>query len=143
MIKGLLGINFGVKDLDSAMAKFETVLGVKPQISRPEDFNFPGLKGVSFSLGGVNFGLVSSDNENTVVGKFLKTRGEGVLLVSLESDDIEKDVEKLRKEGFQFTLEKIGQGGFGKVNFIHPKSMHGVQIELIQPSEDLQNRRKE
>jgi methylmalonyl-CoA epimerase len=135
MIKGFYGINIGVRDLDVATAKFESVVGLKPRISKPEDFNFPGLRGASFNVNGVNISLVSSDDENTVVGKFLKTRGEGVLLISLESDDLENDVARLRNQGVQFTMEKIGEGAFGKVTFIHPKFMHGVQVEMIQPSE--------
>jgi methylmalonyl-CoA epimerase len=140
MIKRLFSINIGVKDLESAIVKFETVLGVKPTLSKEGDFAFPGIRGASFTLNGVMINLVSSNDENTTVGKFLKTRGEGVLLVSLESDDVEKDVERFRNQGFKFSMEKNWEGATGKVNFIHPKSMHGVQVELIEPSEEFKNR---
>ena len=136
MVKKVFGINIAVKDLDTAVKKFEAILGMKPRYSKPEEFAFPGLKGAGFSFKGVNIALVASDDENSVISKFIKNRGEGVLLISLETDDVDSDVERLRTEALQFVLPENTEGKFGKVNFIHPKSLHGVQLELLQPSAD-------
>ena len=135
MIKGLWGINIAVSDLEAAAAKMEAVLGMKPRYTKPEDFAFPGLKGAGFWVNGLNISLIEPEDENTVVGKFIQKKGEGVLLLSFESDDVDNDVEQLRKAGMQFAMPENASGAFGRVNFIHPKSMHGVQVEIIQPSD--------
>lgn len=137
MLKGFWGINIAVNDLEAAVTKYKSLLGVEPSYSNPDDFAFPGLKGAIFNFNGVLIGLVTSTDENNPVDKFLKKHGEGVLLISLESEDIEKDVAQLKSKKIEFLLPKNAEGeGFGKVNFIHPSNMHGVQVEIFQPSED-------
>lgn len=138
MIRRIYGINVAVKDLDAAVKTYREVLGCEPRPLEAQDFAFPGLRGASFSLGETVINLITSDSEDTSVGKFLATRGEGVFLVSLLSDAIEEDVEVLRQKGARLVLEKIASGSFGKVNFIHPKSMHGVQFEIYEPPKSAQ-----
>ena len=135
MVKKVFGINIAVKDLDSAVEKFEAIFDVKARYSSPEDFAFPGLKGAVFNMAGVNIALVASETDDSVIANFLKTRGEGVLLISFETDDVDAEVEKLNNTALQFLMPQNAEGKFGKVNFIHPKSLHGVQVELIQPSD--------
>jgi methylmalonyl-CoA/ethylmalonyl-CoA epimerase len=143
MIRNVFGINIAVRDLAAAVEKFEAILGIKARYSNAEDFAFPGLKGASFSVGGVNISLVASETDDSVIANFLKTRGEGVLLISFETDDVDAEVEKLRDTALQFLMPKNAEGKFGKVNFIHPKSLHGVQVELIQPSDAFKAKSKE
>ncbi len=135
MVKKVFGINIAVKDLGAAVEKFEAILGVKARYTSSDDFAFPGLKGAGFAVGGVNISLIASETDDSVIANFLKSRGEGVLLISLETDDVDSEVEKLRDTALQFIMPQNAEGKFGKVNFIHPKSLHGVQVELIQPSD--------
>jgi methylmalonyl-CoA/ethylmalonyl-CoA epimerase len=64
----------------------------------------------------------------------LANKGEGVLLISLLSDNIEKDLGDLTAKGMNFIAPQALAGAYGKVNFIHPKMMNGVQIEVIEPA---------
>lgn len=131
MVKRVYGMNIAVKNLDEAVKKYESVFGVK---SEPfTEFAFPGLIGARLNIDGFFIHLISYTSEETSVAKFLNTKGEGVFLVSLEVDDIEKDVEELKNKGLIFALKEIVSGSFGKVNFVHPKSMHGLQVEIYQP----------
>ena len=134
MIKKFFGVNIAVKDLKSARAKYELLLGVPAQDAKPEDFAFPNIEGVGFDFNGVLVTLLSSQDEHNPVGAFLKNRGEGLLLISIETDDIENDLVQLEKKGFSFLMPTAFPGPFGKVNFIPPKNMNGVQIEVIEPA---------
>lgn len=134
MIKGFFGINIAVKDLEEAKAKYENLLGVPAQIANSDDFAFPNIQGVGFDFHGVLVSLLTSEDENNPVGAYLKKRGEGIILISVEADNIENDVAKLKEKGLSFLMPEIFPGPFGKVNFIPPKTMHGVQIEVIQPA---------
>ena len=133
MIKKLFGINIAVKDLEAATAKYQTLLGVEPQKAEEGDFAFPNIQGVGFVFNNMLISLLTSEDENNPVGHFLKKRGEGIILISVESDKIEEDMAQLQENGMQFLLPDPFAGPYGKVNFIPPKTMHGVQIEVIQP----------
>ena len=138
MIKGFFGINIAVQDLDEAVPKFQALLGVKPQIvSDRNKFAFPGITAAVFDFKGISVNLLTSTDKNdkgNPVGKFLSTKGEGVLLISLRSDDVEGDIADLAAKGLNFISPQAFAGGYGKVNFIHPKTMNGVQIEVIEPA---------
>lgn len=134
MIKGVYGFNIAVSDLQAALAKYEALLGVKANYLEESDFAFPGIQGAFLNVNGVVFNILTSNDENSPVGRFLKKNGEGILLVSLEVDDADSEVERIRANGMQPVLKKTAEGSFGKANFIHPKSMHGVQIEIFQPA---------
>lgn len=134
MIKGVYGLNIAVKDLDAAVQKYEGLLGMKPvKLLGDEDFAFPGLRGALFDVGGFLIHIVTSVSENTSIAKFLNSKGEGFFLLSLRSDNVQEDVERISQAGSSFVLEKPLSGKFGTVNFIHPKSAHGVQIEVYDP----------
>lgn len=136
MIKGIYGINIAVKDLDEAIKRYESIFGVKGKPLKENDFAFPGLIGAKLNINGTFITLISSTTEESSVANFLSKRGEGLFLLSIEVDDLEKDVEELKEKGLDFVLKQTASGDFGKVNFAHPKSMHGVQVEVYQPSKE-------
>ncbi|MCB2141075.1 VOC family protein [bacterium] len=131
MIKGIYGINIAVRNFEEAVKKYESVLNVKPQYFKDSDFAFPNLVGAQFFLGGVSLSVIGSKTEDTSIAKFVEHRGEGVFLVSVLVDDIENDVKEMSNKGLNF-LTKIKKVPLGKVAFVHPKSFHGVQLEILQ-----------
>ena len=67
------------------------------------------------------------------ISKFIEKKGEGVHHIAFEVDDIEKEIKRLTKEGFQMIHEKPKDGADNKlIAFLHPKSSNGVLIELCQ-----------
>jgi methylmalonyl-CoA epimerase len=132
MIKRFIGVTIAVKDLDRAVKRYEDVLNRKAQVLDPDFFAFPGHKGAIFLLGDVQISLVSSEQPDSAVTKFLQTRGEGVFLISVEVSDAEQARKELLKKGIDLVGDKTQTFACGKVNFAHPKSMHGVQIEFPQ-----------
>lgn len=55
---------------------------------------------------------------------------KGISVVALAVKDLDQATQK-----FDFLLEQPISGQFGTVNFIHPKLVHGVQIELSNPDQ--------
>jgi len=134
VIKGVHGINIAVRDLEEAVKKFEGLLGSKPTKRLTGDqFAVPGLKGAVFDLNGFVFNIIASESENSSIAKFVSAKGEGVFLLSLRSDNVEEDMARLREAGAIFVMDQPMKGKFGTANFIHPKSAHGVQIEVYDP----------
>jgi len=133
--KRAFGMNVAVKNLNEAVEKFKCLLEIDPKMLKSSDFAFPGLEGASFNLNGFIVNLITSVDDNTSVAKFLEKNGDGFFLFSLEVDDIEGEVKRLKQSGVSFIPQEVIDTGseWGKVIFIHPKSMHGVQFEVIQP----------
>lgn len=133
MIKGIYGINIAVERLDEATKKYEEIFSVKSTPLGATDFAFPGLIGVKLDVGGVIINLISYTDENSSVAKFIRNRGEGLFLLSIEVDDVASSVEQLKDKGLEFVLKEPMRGDFGEVNFVHPRSAHGVQLEIYRP----------
>jgi LAO/AO transport system kinase len=75
--------------------------------------------------------LIEPLGPNTTASKFIEKRGEGLHHIALSVDDLESFIELAREAG----LEVVGQpsvGAEGIVVFIHPRSLNGVLLELVQ-----------
>ena len=65
--------------------------------------------------------------------RHLDKRGPGLHHLCFRTDDIERDVKRLRERGYRFTTDAPTPGAHGTmVIFIHPKSAGGVLIELAE-----------
>jgi methylmalonyl-CoA epimerase len=134
VVKSFFSVNIAVNDLKEAVPKYEALLEVKAQYhSDPKYQAFPGMDCAILNPNGVLIILITTSDENHPVGKFLKQKGEGIFLLSVEVGDIDTYIEQLKAKGMKFVLPACAEGGYGKVNFIHPKFMNGVQWEVLQP----------
>lgn len=133
MIKRVFGVNIAVRDLVAATERYEKMFGVHATPLAEKDFAFPGLTGAQLIIEGFHINLITSNLESTPIAKFLERKGEGLFLLSVEVDAIDDDVVDLRRKGFELLLSESVSGQFGAVNFVHPKSMNGVQVEIYQP----------
>ena len=134
MIKGIYGINVAVRDLEQATENYEKAFGVKSEAVSESGFAFPGLRGSKFNLNGFYLNLITSDDETTSVGRFLSQKGEGFFLLSVEASELDADLETFKENGFKPLLASSARGEFGAVNFLHPKQLNGIQLEIYQPA---------
>lgn len=131
---GKLGLNhvaIAVKDIDSAVAFYEQVLGLHcDERERVEDQQ---VDAALFGHGQGRIELICPFTEDSGVAKFLEKRGEGLHHICLDVPDIEAALAELKKQGLPLIDEKprIGAGG-SKIAFVHPKGGRGVLIELRQ-----------
>jgi methylmalonyl-CoA epimerase len=77
--------------------------------------------------------LVQNWNPESRVNRFLKSHGEGLEHLALQTDNIEADVEHLRKIGVPVYQDTIFNAADGFEAFIFPQDAIGFTIELIQP----------
>jgi methylmalonyl-CoA/ethylmalonyl-CoA epimerase len=76
--------------------------------------------------------LIQPTTQDSGVAKFLAKRGEGLHHICLEVDSIDNSIEALQSRGLQILGEsRVNQRGDTYV-FVHPKSAHGVLLELYQ-----------
>ena len=130
MFKGVDHVVIAVRDLEAAIARFETVYGM-PAVDRGEP---PGAdyRNAHFRFERTFLELISPVREDGPVAKRLNAVGDGVYLVAVGVDDLARAVADLRAKGVRL----IGDPGpdkpiTGQV-FIHPASANGVLTQLVQ-----------
>jgi methylmalonyl-CoA epimerase len=129
MIKRIDHIAVTVHDIDEA-AQFYTEM-LRLDLSGVEVVTEQKTKVGFLKIGESNIELVEPTSEDSPLAKFLASRGPGIHHICLEVDDIEKEVEELKKRGAHMIDESPRPGAHNtKVAFIHPKSAGGVLIEL-------------
>jgi methylmalonyl-CoA epimerase len=76
--------------------------------------------------------LVEPTDDTTGVARFLVTRGEGFHHVCFEVADLAEELTRLGIEGVELIDSAPRRGAEGPVAFVHPRSCHGVLVELIE-----------
>ncbi|WP_299435903.1 methylmalonyl-CoA epimerase [uncultured Aquimarina sp.] len=124
-------IGIAVKDIDQANTLYEQLLGIPPY--KQEVVESESVITSFFRIGENKIELVASTKEDGPIGKFISKKGEGIHHIAFDVDDIEKELERLEKEGFQLINKTPKKGADNKlVAFVHPKTTNGVLVELCQ-----------
>ncbi len=124
-------LGIAVKDIDSANALYEKLLGVPPY--KQEAVESESVITSFFKVGESKIELLASTDEEGPIGKFIAKKGEGIHHIAFDVDDIEKELDRLEGEGFQLINKTPKPGADNKlVAFIHPKTTNGVLVELCQ-----------
>ena len=85
------------------------------------------------AVGDTHVELLEPLGPETSVGKFLAKRGPGIHHIAIEVADIHASLAELKNKGARLIDEtpRAGAGGC-LVAFIHPSSLNGVLVELVQ-----------
>ena len=85
------------------------------------------------AVGDTHVELLEPLGADTSVGKFLAKRGPGMHHIAIEVTDIQASLEELKSKGARLIDEtpRTGAGGC-LVAFVHPSSVNGVLLELVQ-----------
>ncbi len=112
-----------VKDLDEGIKTYRDVLGLtlsrtgeNPAIGKQAFFDLPD---------GGFIELVAPLSADSAIGKALERSGEGVHTIAMAVEDMDKTVADLKARGATIL-------GGGPVQFVHPKSAHGVLLQLFE-----------
>ncbi len=131
MLKHPDHIGIAVKDLDLAVQRYETLLGVPPYKS--ETVASESVRTVFFQTGQTKIELLEAIDGQGPIAGFLEKKGEGIHHIAFEVEDILVEMERLKSAGFRLLQEAPRPGADNKlVCFLHPKEAHGVLVELCQ-----------
>lgn len=119
-----------VSDLDRALAFYRDVLGMALEtvLDIPDD----RVRIAFLTVGESKIELVCPTDETTGVARFLAAKGEGFHHVCLEVADLTGELTRLGIEAVELIDSAPRRGAEGPVAFIHPRSCHGVLVELIE-----------
>jgi len=128
-------IGIAVRNLEEAIDTYETLLGT-PCYKR-EIVEQQQVDTAFFRTGESKVELLGATSPDSVIAKFVGKRGEGIHHIAFEVKDIEAEIERLEKEGFTVLNDQPQPGADNKlVAFLHPKSSHGVLVELCQDRDE-------
>ena len=124
-------IGIAVKNLDNANALFEKLFNQDHY--KGEEVPSEGVSTSFFQLGETKIELLQASNPESSIAKFIAKRGEGIHHIAFEVEDIDSEIKRLLKEGFELINDSPKDGADNKkICFLHPKSTNGVLIELCQ-----------
>jgi methylmalonyl-CoA/ethylmalonyl-CoA epimerase len=136
MLEKLDNIGIAVKDLDQAMKLYREAFGIEPDLVY--ESSYTEAKIAFFPIGDVRIELIQPVNPESVVGRFLEKKGEGIHHVSYRVKDVDRSLAELEMKGVQLIDKKSRKVRENeRVAFLHPKSTNGVLVELIQDDRDL------
>ena len=130
-IRGIDHIAIAVENLDTAIATFESVFGLKAH-HREEIAGF-GVVIATIATRDTEIELVQGTTPDSPITKFVATRGPGLHHIAFEVGDIDGALKKLAASGVALidTVARPGKQG-SRVAFIHPKATGKVLCELVE-----------
>jgi methylmalonyl-CoA epimerase len=124
-------VAIAVHDLDAALAEYSRLYGAEPL--HREIVADQGVEEAMVAVGGSHVQLLQPLDDETPVGKFLATRGEGLHHIALAVGDIDAALRHLESEGARLIDTEPRIGGRGaRIAFVHPKQFAGTLVELVE-----------
>jgi methylmalonyl-CoA/ethylmalonyl-CoA epimerase len=130
VIKKIDHLAIVVHNIEEALQVYEEALGL--ELTDVEEVPEQAVRIAFLPVGESEIELVEPLSTGSGVAKFLEKRGEGLHHVCFEVEDIEAALQDLADKGIRPINQQPRQGAHGRVAFLHPKSTHGVLIELIE-----------
>lgn len=124
-------IGIATNSIEEGLAVWRDALGLK--VDATEEVAEQGVKVCMLAVGDTHVELLEPLGPDTSVGKFLAKRGPGMHHIAIEVKDINASLVELRSKGARLIDEtpRVGAGGC-LVAFVHPSSINGVLLELVQ-----------
>jgi methylmalonyl-CoA epimerase len=119
-----------VRSIDDSLGLYRDLLGmpVEAVTEIPSDRVRIAFLGVGES----KVELVEPMDGTTGVARFLEKQGEGFHHVCFEVANLSEELTRLAIEGIELIDSAPRRGAEGPVAFLHPRSCHGVLVELIE-----------
>lgn len=135
MIKKIDHIAIASENIDEAQRLFKALLGLS--LEKRETVEDQHITTDIYAAGDSHIEVMEPTQSDSSVGKFLENRGEGIHHICFEVTNIEEMLSDLKSAGIKLINEKPTIGVEGKkIAFLHPKSTHGVLIELSESASE-------
>lgn len=119
-----------VRSIDEALGFWRENLGL--ELETVMDIAHDRVKIAFLGVGESKVELVEPTDETTGVARFLASKGEGFHHVCFEVPNLAEALLRLEIDGLELIDSAPRRGAEGPVAFIHPRSCHGVLVELIE-----------
>jgi methylmalonyl-CoA/ethylmalonyl-CoA epimerase len=119
-----------VADLERSLGFWRDSLGLPVDLVQPIDADRVTI--AFLPVGESKVELVMPTDDTTGVARFLASKGEGFHHVCFEVGNLSETLLRLEVDGIELIDSAPRKGAEGPVAFLHPRSCHGVLVELIE-----------
>jgi len=127
-------VAIAVHDLDAALAFYRDGLGL--EVTERREVPEEGVEIAFLPAGEGEIELLRPLDGESGVARFLEKRGEGLHHICLAVEDVEAAMERLRAAGARLLSDEPRLNVHGtRYVFVHPRSAHGVLLELYEVAE--------
>ncbi len=119
-----------VEDIEKALGVYRDTIGLPLEHIGEEAAEAVKIAFLPTPTGEIE--LIQPTTNDSGVARFLDKRGEGLHHICLEVDSIEETVQEMEARGLEVLGEPRRNERGDKYIFIHPKSAHGVLLELYE-----------
>jgi LAO/AO transport system kinase len=114
----------------AAAGRFYEMLGLK--VAHEEIVEHEQVKVAMLPVGNSRVELLEPTVEDSVIGRFLAKRGEGLHHIAVRVGDVDGMFAKLKESGVRLVSEQVRTGAGGhRYFFVHPASTGGVLVEIV------------
>ena len=127
-------VAIAVHDLDAALTFYRDGLGL--EVTERREVPEEGVEIAFLPAGEGEIELLRPLDGESGVARFLEKRGEGLHHICLAVEDVEAAMERLRAAGARLLSDEPRLNVHGtRYVFVHPRSAHGVLLELYEVAE--------
>ena len=119
-----------VASIEDALGLWRDLLGL--ELETIMDIAQDKVRIAFLGVGESKIELVQPTDDSTGVARFLASKGEGFHHVCFEVANLSETLLRLEIDGLELIDSAPRRGAEGPVAFIHPRSCHGVLVELIE-----------
>jgi methylmalonyl-CoA epimerase len=119
-----------VKSIEAALPLYRDLLGLP--LETVMDIESDHVRIAFLGIGESKVELVQPTDDTTGVARFLANKGEGFHHVCFEVANLTEELTRLGIDGVELIDTAPRRGAEGPVAFLHPRSCHGVLVELIE-----------
>ena len=119
-----------VASIEGALGLWRDFLGLR--LETIMDIPSDRVRIAFLAVGESKVELVQPTDDTTGVARFLASKGEGFHHVCFEVANLAETLLRLEIDGLELIDSAPRRGAEGPVAFIHPRSCHGVLVELIE-----------
>src|SRR4051812_8412190 len=119
-----------VASIEKALGLWRDLLGL--ELETVMDIPQDRVRIAFLAVGESKVELVEPTDHTTGVARFLASKGEGFHHVCFEVANLAETLLRLELDGLELIDSAPRRGAEGPVAFIHPRSCHGVLVELIE-----------
>jgi methylmalonyl-CoA/ethylmalonyl-CoA epimerase len=119
-----------VESIEDALGLWQTMLGL--ELETVMDIATDRVRIAFLAVGESKVELVQPTDDTTGVARFLASKGEGFHHVCFEVGNLAETLIRLELDELELIDTVPRRGAEGPVAFIHPRSCHGVLVELIE-----------
>jgi methylmalonyl-CoA/ethylmalonyl-CoA epimerase len=131
MLEKIDHIGIAVRDLDAAVARYTALCGRGPD--HLEEVAAQKVKVAMFAVGESRLELLMATTPDSPIAKFIDKRGEGMHHICFKVANLVEALARMKTAGMEIVPGAGGAGAGGShVAFLHPKSLMGVMIELVE-----------